>query len=74
MHAGHVTDVVAHDDKFLDAATGDDLATAGWLGTPEELRSRADAVAAQGVTELLYTPAGPDVGHQMESFAAALLP
>ena len=74
VHAGHVTDVVAHDDKFLDAATGDDLATAGWLGTPEELRSRADAVAAQGVTELLYTPAGPDVGHQMESFAAALLP
>jgi 5,10-methylenetetrahydromethanopterin reductase len=73
VHTGHVTDVVAHDDKLLDAATADDLTTAGWVGTAEELRSRAEGVAAQGVTELLYTPAGPDIAGQMESFASAIL-
>jgi 5,10-methylenetetrahydromethanopterin reductase len=73
VHAGHVTDVVARDDKLLDAAGADDVAGAGWVGTPEELRGRADAVAAEGVTELLYTPAGADVAHQMETFAGAIL-
>jgi 5,10-methylenetetrahydromethanopterin reductase len=42
------------------------------VGTPDELRARAEAAAATGVTELLYTPSGPDMAREMRAFAAAL--
>lgn len=72
VHAGHVTDVAAHDQDVLDAA-GDDLATAGWVGSAEDVAERARAFADGGVTELLYTPSGPDIAREMRAFAGAVL-
>jgi len=71
VHEGHATHVMPRDRPLLDAA-GDGLAGWGWVGTPEEVRARAEAAAASGVTDLLYTPAGPDVERDMRAFAAAL--
>jgi 5,10-methylenetetrahydromethanopterin reductase len=35
------------------------------------MRARAEDAGASGVTELLYTPSGPDVEREMRAFAAA---
>jgi 5,10-methylenetetrahydromethanopterin reductase len=72
VHEGHVTHVVERDRPVVDAA-GDLLAGFGWVGTVDEVRARADAAFAAGATELLYTPAGPDVAGEMEAFASAVL-
>ena len=59
------------DRAVLDAA-GDMLSGFGWIGSPDAVRSRAEAAYEQGVTELLYTPAGPDKARELRAFAAAV--
>jgi 5,10-methylenetetrahydromethanopterin reductase len=71
VHAGHVTHVVDRDRAVVDAA-GDLLGGFGWVGDAGAVRARADAAFAAGATELLYTPAGPDLAHEMEAFASAV--
>jgi hypothetical protein len=44
-----------------------------WIGTRDELRERADRAGANGVTELLYTPTGPDVLGELRRMAETLL-
>ena len=58
--------MLERDRAVLDAA-GDALKGA-WVGTPDELRARAEAAAASGITELLYTPSGPDMAREMVPF------
>jgi 5,10-methylenetetrahydromethanopterin reductase len=60
------------DRAQLDAA-GPALATTGWVGTRDEIRAKAEAAVAEGASEILYTPAGPDVAREMRAFAAAVL-
>ena len=43
-----------------------------FTGTPDQLRARADQLAAAGVTELAYQPAGPDIPGELERMHAAL--
>ncbi len=70
VHEGHVSHVVAHDRPLL---AGADMRNGnGWVGTVEELRPKVDAAAAAGITELLYTPAGPDLVREVEAFARLL--
>jgi 5,10-methylenetetrahydromethanopterin reductase len=71
VHEGHVTHVLERDRDVLEAA-GEGIAGFGWIGTPDELRARAEAAPATGVTELLYTPSGPDMEREMRAFAEAL--
>ena len=70
VHEGHATHVLDRDRGVLDAA-GEGVAGFGWIGTPDDVRGRAEAAAARGVTELLYTPTGPDVERELRAFAAA---
>lgn len=70
VHEGHATHVLERDRAVLDAA-GDALRTSAWVGTPDELRARAETAAASGITELLYTPSGPDMARELRAFAAA---
>jgi 5,10-methylenetetrahydromethanopterin reductase len=70
VHEGHVVMVTARDRPLLDAA-GDGLLATGWTGDRDSVRARAERAGAAGVTELIYTPAGPDVGRELEAFAAA---
>ena len=72
VHEGHVTDVTKRDQPLLDAA-GDDIAWFGWVGTAKEIQARAKEAEAAGTTELLYTPAGPDMEREMKTFAKALI-
>jgi 5,10-methylenetetrahydromethanopterin reductase len=70
VHEGHVTNVMPRDAKVLSLA-GETLGTTGWVGTPEEIRARAEAIEAAGATEILYTPTG-DVERELRTFAAAV--
>ncbi len=72
VHEGHATHVMPRDRAILEAA-GDGIGGFGWVGPPDDLRGRAEAAAASGVTDLLYTPAGPDWEREIRAFAAALL-
>jgi 5,10-methylenetetrahydromethanopterin reductase len=72
VHEGHASHVMPRDRAVLEAA-GESVAGFGWVGTPDEVRERAEAAAASGVTELLYTPSGPDWEREMRAFARAAL-
>jgi len=72
VHEGHVTDVMSRDRAQLDAA-GPALATTGWVGTAAEIRAKAEGAVAEGASEILYTPAGPDVDRELRAFARAVL-
>jgi 5,10-methylenetetrahydromethanopterin reductase len=73
VHEGHATHVMPRDQSALEAA-GAGVAGFGWVGAPGDLRERAETAAAAGVTELLYTPSGPDWEREIRTFAAALSP
>jgi 5,10-methylenetetrahydromethanopterin reductase len=72
VHEGHATHVTDRDRAAVDAA-GDLLGGFGWVGTVDDVRARAESAFAAGATELLYTPAGPDVAREMRAFASAVL-
>ena len=71
VHEGHVTDVMPRDREVLGLA-GDALATAGWVGRPDEIKAMADTAEADGATEILYTPTG-DIPRELRAFAEAVL-
>jgi 5,10-methylenetetrahydromethanopterin reductase len=71
VHEGHVTDVTPRDRAVLDAA-GEALGR-GWVRSRAGIREMAEAAVAAGATELLYTPAGPDLHREVEAFADAVL-
>lgn len=73
VHEGHVTDVSARDRQILDAADDEAILGTGWVGTAEAIAEKVADARSRGVTELLYTPAGPDVEREMRAFAAAAL-
>ena len=71
VHEGHVVAITDRDRPLLDEA-GEAILQAGWTGTADAVRARAEAAAADGVTELLYTPAGPDVERELAAFVRAV--
>jgi 5,10-methylenetetrahydromethanopterin reductase len=73
VHEGHVTEVTDRDRPVLEAAPAEAMAGAGWVGEAADIAARVSASAADGVTEVLYTPAGPDVEREMRAFAAATI-
>jgi 5,10-methylenetetrahydromethanopterin reductase len=46
--------------------------TSPLTGTPEQVRERVAGFAATGMTELAYTPMGPDIPRELRAMAAAL--
>lgn len=73
VHEGHVTEVFGRDQKVLDMASADELATAGWVGEAEEIAAKVAEAEANGVKEILFTPSGPDVEREMRAFAKATM-
>jgi 5,10-methylenetetrahydromethanopterin reductase len=45
------------------------LATATLTGSPSDLEKRLDELRGAGVTELMYTPLGPDIPREMRAMA-----
>ena len=70
VHEGHITDVMPRDEGVL-ALAGDALATTGWVGTAEQVHERASALAAEGGTDLMFTPAG-DFSREMRTWIEAV--
>ncbi len=66
VHDGHLVEVNDHDRPFI----GPEL-LAGSAFTPEQLRERLDLMADQGVTEIVYQPAGPDIERELRVYAEA---
>jgi 5,10-methylenetetrahydromethanopterin reductase len=71
VHSGHCSHLNDADRAGFEAG-GNSVDWHGWVGEAGDLRKCADASAAAGVTEILYTPAGDDLLGQAETFYEAL--
>ena len=71
IHEGHLVAPNERDLLALDAAP-DLAASLTMTGPASEVRARVEALAAAGVTEIAYQPAGPDIRRELEAFAAAV--
>ena len=70
VHEGHLVAVTDRDGPAVEAAGGAILGT-GWTGDAASVAARMDAVGAEGITEVVYGPAGPDIARELKAFAAA---
>jgi 5,10-methylenetetrahydromethanopterin reductase len=70
VHQGHLSAVTGRDVDLV-AAAGKSILDCGWTGHPDSIAARMDEAGEQGITEVVYTPAGPDVPAELEAFAAA---
>lgn len=70
LHRGHLAELVLPEDDAV--VTAENVARFSFTGTAGALRERAEALAADGVTELAVQPGG-DVPAEMRRLAAALL-
>jgi 5,10-methylenetetrahydromethanopterin reductase len=70
VHQGHLSTVTDRDLDIV-AAAGKTILECGWTGDPQSIAARMDEAGEQGITEVVYTPAGPDVPAELEAFAAA---
>ncbi|MDW3218940.1 MAG: LLM class flavin-dependent oxidoreductase [Acidimicrobiales bacterium] len=73
VHEGHCSHVTDRDRPLLATKGTADDPWSGWVGDAADIRDRVEAAAAAGSTEILYTPAGPDLEREMRAFAAAVL-
>jgi 5,10-methylenetetrahydromethanopterin reductase len=73
VHEGHLVAVTDRDRSLLDAG-GAAILGAGLTGDRESVRARLVALAAAGVTEIMYAPAGSDIVRELEAFAGVAAP
>jgi 5,10-methylenetetrahydromethanopterin reductase len=73
VHQGHLTSLTDRDQALV-AAAGPGLLAVGWSGDAATIAERTDETAAEGVTEVVYVPAGPDPDRELTAFAAAARP
>jgi 5,10-methylenetetrahydromethanopterin reductase len=70
IHDGHLIAPNAIDDQVWPESSA--LVPAlGLNGTAAEVRGKLDALAAQGVSEVAYQPAGPDIPRELRAMAEA---
>ena len=68
IHEGHLVAPNARDRKLGDVSSLVEAFT--FTGTAAQLRDRLDQLRSQGVTEIAYQPAGPDIERELRAFAA----
>jgi 5,10-methylenetetrahydromethanopterin reductase len=66
-HEGHVTQLSQRDRPLLEQTTGYPVK----IGDADSFTTALTELAEQGVQEVIYTPSGPDVARELETFAAA---
>jgi len=66
LHDLHLVGVTERDQFLLN---GEMLKAMTWTGTATELRLRLAETAAEGATEVLYAPMGPDIPRELTAFA-----
>lgn len=72
IHEDHLVAVTARDRPAVMEGIGL-LPAASLTGTASEVRSKVEQLAAAGVTEIAYQPAGADIPGELERFARAVL-
>jgi 5,10-methylenetetrahydromethanopterin reductase len=70
IHAGHLVKANPRDEPHV-AELVPFASSMALTGTAAELPEKITGVAALGVTELVYQPAGPDIERELRVFAAA---
>jgi 5,10-methylenetetrahydromethanopterin reductase len=68
VHKDHLVTVTERDRPLLN---GDLMASFTWTAEAPEIKMRLDALAANGASEVLYSPMGPDISRELRSFIAA---
>ncbi len=68
VHEGHLVAANERDRRLGDVSSLAEAFT--FTGSAQQLRDRLDQLAAQGVTEIAYQPAGPDIARELQTFAA----
>ncbi len=68
LHEGHLIEVAERDAGLVN---GEALSLFTWTDTADGIRARVAESEAAGVSELLFTPGGPDPIRELEAFAAA---
>jgi 5,10-methylenetetrahydromethanopterin reductase len=71
VHEWHCSHVNDRDRPALAGKGTADNPWSGWVGDDADIRSRLAASADAGSTEILYTPAGPDLEREIRAFARA---
>jgi len=67
MHEGHVTHVTGRDRPLLEHM----VLHPRFIGTADQVQASLEKVAATGVDEFIYTPAGPDMPRELSAFRSA---
>ncbi len=70
VHEGHA--VASNDADRAVVEASRELWSRGLTGERDEVRRRADTLAASGVDELVYQPAGTDLARELTAMATAL--
>jgi len=73
VHEGHLV-VVSDRDKAIVQQAGPRLLENTWSGSPDVIRKRAEGLAHQGVSEIVYNPTGSDIYRELATFAQAMEP
>lgn len=71
VHEWHCTHVNERDRPLLEGKGGPENPWSGWVGDDADIAGRIAASANAGTTEVLYTPAGPDLEREIRAFARA---
>ena len=71
VHRGHLVLVNENDRKAWSAGAQAMLMAVTLSGSTQEVRKKLDELRAQGVPELAYQPAGPDITRELDAFAHA---
>jgi len=69
VHEDHLVRVTDLDRRFISPQMG----AAFFTGTPEQLSKRLADLEAAGMTELLYSPLGPDIEREIRRMAEVVL-
>lgn len=72
VHVEHCVGLNEADEAAWEDGGHSMLTQATISGTAEQVRARADDLAEQGVTEIVYQPCGPDVRRELDRFMEAV--
>jgi 5,10-methylenetetrahydromethanopterin reductase len=71
VHDGHLIALNRADTAAWAAGSWKAIAQTTLTGTADDVGRRVSEIAAQGITEIIYQPTGPDIAGELEAFHAA---
>ena len=70
VHVGHCISLNEADRAAWAVTNGAMLPSTTVTGTPDQVKARIDDLGAQGVTEVVFQPCGPDIRRELEAMYA----